>query len=54
MAHWPGVNQTESITTIAKLSALVETEFKDDKSTTVIYRGHGAKSFRLIPKVGRL
>jgi FRG domain len=38
---------------IAELSVLVETRFKDDTSTTVIYRGHGAASFRLRPKVGR-
>jgi len=43
-----------TITTIARLSALVESHFKDNKSTTVIYRGHGAVSFKLVPKVGRL
>jgi hypothetical protein len=53
------VNKTDisidvPVTSIAKLSELVESEFKDDIPTTVIYRGHGAASFRLIPKVGRL
>jgi hypothetical protein len=42
-----------TITTIAALSDLVESKFKDDKTTTVIYRGHGAFSFILRPKVGR-
>ena len=42
------------INSIAALSKLVESEFKDDKSTTVLYRGHGAASFYLRPKVGRL
>ena len=43
----------ETVTTVAKLCELVELEFKDDKTTTVLYRGHGAASFKLIPKVGR-
>jgi hypothetical protein len=43
-----------SVTTIAELSKLVESHFKDDKRTTVLYRGHGAESFVLKPKVGRL
>lgn len=42
-----------TVNTIAALSNLVESKFKDDKSTTVLYRGHGAASFKLIPKVGR-
>jgi hypothetical protein len=42
------------ITTISGLSELVESQFKDDKLTTVLYRGHGAASFVLRPKVGRL
>ena len=42
------------VCSIAKLSELVESQFKDDKGTTVLYRGHGAASFRLRPKVGRL
>jgi hypothetical protein len=42
-----------TITTIAALSCLVETLFRDDKQTTVIYRGHGAESFKLLPKIGR-
>lgn len=41
------------VTSIAKLSQLVESQFKDDKLTTVLYRGHGAASFKLLPKVGR-
>jgi hypothetical protein len=32
---------------------MVERDFKDNRFTTVIYRGHGAKSFTLTPKVGR-
>ena len=43
-----------TVTTIAGLSELVESQFKDDKLTTVLYRGHGAASFVLRPKVGRL
>jgi hypothetical protein len=42
------------VKSIAKLSCLVELHFKDDQQTTVIYRGHGAASFGLRPKVGRL
>src|ERR1051326_3400221 len=42
------------INTIAELSEIVESKFKDDKWTTVLYRGHGAASFKLRPKVGRL
>lgn len=42
-----------SITTIAELSSLVEEKFKDDKTTTILYRGHGANSFTLRSKVGR-
>jgi hypothetical protein len=44
----------KTIKTIAELSDLVESTFRDNKMTTVIYRGHGAASFRLRPKVGRL
>lgn len=43
----------DAVTTIAKLSELVESEFKDDITTTILYRGHGAASFVLRPKVGR-
>ena len=43
----------ETITSIEELSKLVETKFKSDKKSTVIYRGHGAASFELKPKVGR-
>jgi hypothetical protein len=43
-----------TVTTIAGLSELVESQFKDDKLTTVLYRGHGAASFVLRPKVRRL
>ncbi|MGP0073395.1 MAG: FRG domain-containing protein [Bryobacteraceae bacterium] len=42
------------INSVAGLSRLVESEFKDDARTTVLYRGHGAASFKLRPKVGRL
>lgn len=42
------------VTTIAELSELVESRFKNDKLSTVLYRGHGAASFKLRPKVGRL
>jgi hypothetical protein len=42
-----------TVRSIAKLSTLVESRFKDDASTTVLYRGHGAASFTLRPKVGR-
>lgn len=41
------------IRTIAELSELVESEFADNKESTVLYRGHGAASFSLRPKVGR-
>lgn len=43
-----------SICSVAELSRLIESEFRDDKRTTVLYRGHGAASFSLRPKVGRL
>lgn len=43
----------DEVTTIAALSDLVESKFKDDKNTTILYRGHGAASFELLPKVGR-
>lgn len=43
----------EIVTTIAELSELVESRFKDNRQTTVLYRGHGAVSFKLLPKVGR-
>lgn len=43
----------DAVTTIAELSELVESKFKDDKTTTILYRGHGAASFVLRPKVGR-
>jgi len=43
----------QPITTIAALSDLVESEFKADKVTTILYRGHGAASYVLRPKVGR-
>jgi len=42
------------VTSVAELSKLIESKFKNDKGTTVLYRGHGAASFKLIPKVGRL
>ncbi len=42
-----------AVGSIAELSTLVESRFKDDMSTTVLYRGHGAASFTLRPKVGR-
>jgi len=41
------------ICSVAALSELIESEFQDDQKTTVLYRGHGATSFRLRPKVGR-
>lgn len=47
-------NMPKIVTSIAGLSELVESQFKDDKITTVLYRGHGAASFVLRPKVGRL
>jgi hypothetical protein len=43
-----------TVASIADLSRLVESEFRDDTNTTVLYRGHGAASFTLRPKVGRL
>ena len=43
----------DEVTTISALSELVESKFKDDKMTTILYRGHGAASFDLRPKVGR-
>jgi FRG domain len=43
-----------TVTTVAELSELVESQFKDDRRTTILYRGHGAASFELRPKVGRL
>lgn len=43
-----------TIRSVAELCELVEQEFRNDKGTTVVYRGHGAKSFDLRPKVGRL
>jgi len=45
----------ETINTLAQLSELVESKLKDEdeKEKTVIYRGHGATSFLLRPKVGR-
>ena len=47
------VKTLDSIQSVAALSKLIESEFKDDPATTVLYRGHGATSFRLRPKVGR-
>jgi len=46
--------KTMTISTIADLSNHVERHFLDDRTTTVIYRGHGAASFLLKPKAGRL
>lgn len=48
------MSESITVTTIAELSELIESRFKDDTRTTVLYRGHGAASFRLRPKVGRL
>jgi hypothetical protein len=47
--------ENATINTIAELSYLVDKDkrFWDEDETTVIYRGHGARSFKLIPKVGR-
>jgi type I restriction enzyme M protein len=42
------------ISSVAQLSELIESEFKNDQRTTLLYRGHGATSFSLRPKVGRL
>lgn len=42
-----------TISTIAELSSLLEEHFQDGDRTTVVYRGHGAASFTLKPKVGR-
>ena len=50
----PAEELTTTVTTVAELSELVESQFRDDKLTTVLYRGHGAASFGLRPKVGRL
>ena len=41
------------ISSVAELSEVVESQFKDDEQTTVLYRGHGAASFSLRPKIGR-
>lgn len=46
--------QTGTVTSIATFSELVEAESRADQKTTVLYRGHGAASFALRPKVGRL
>lgn len=44
----------ELVTTIAELSTLVESKFsKVDNAETILYRGHGAASYVLRPKVGR-
>jgi hypothetical protein len=43
-----------TVASVADFSKLVESKFRDDPNTTVLYRGHGAASFRLRPKVGRL
>lgn len=48
------MSEGTSVSSIADLSRLVESRFTDDKLTTVLYRGHGAASFTLRPKVGRL
>lgn len=48
------MTNSTTVTTIADLSKVVESQFKDDKKTNVLYRGHGAASFELLPKVGRL
>ena len=45
---------SDVVDSIAGFSQLVEERFQDNKTTTVIYRGHGAASFRLLPRVGRL
>jgi len=41
------------VKSVADLCNVIESEFKDDLKTTVVYRGHGAASFELRPKVGR-
>jgi len=41
------------ISSIAQFSGLIENHFRDRGDTTVVYRGHGAASFKLCPKVGR-
>lgn len=42
------------VCSVADLVSLVEqSEFRDNETTTVLYRGHGASSFKLQPKVGR-
>ena len=47
-------DKPNEITSIAQLSALVETpDLKDNKYETILYRGHGAESFNLLPKVAR-
>ena len=43
----------DEVTTISALSALVESKFKDNERTTILYRGHGAASFDLRPRIGR-
>jgi hypothetical protein len=50
----PDMTHDYTVASIADLSRLVESEFRDDTNTTVLYRGHGAASFTLRPKVGRL
>jgi len=42
------------ITSIAELSTLVECRFRGRQNTSIVYRGHGAASFTLRPKVGRV
>lgn len=42
------------ITSIAEFSALIERRFPGSRDTAIVYRGHGAASFLLRPKVGRL
>ncbi len=49
----PDLKMIGTVRSVAELCTLVESRFRDDRSTTVIYRGHGAASFRLRPKVGR-
>jgi hypothetical protein len=47
------MSDTITVSSIADFSRLIDERLCDDKKTTVLYRGHGAQSFKLQPKVGR-
>jgi len=44
--------KTISISSVVELCSVVDSQFRDDKNTTVIYRGLADIDYKLIPKAG--